>query len=259
MSKPHKPADSDVVVGKGARHVACFLHPTSCGVCQTAIAGKPGSHRDVSRTKMLRTPPVPCGSKACPRWQSPCRIVVECADAIASRLAPTVICAVHKCCVHQHYRGSKACPRWQSPCRIVVECADAIASRLAPTEMSAEHKCCMVMFAMAAHVSKCIISLSKARGCSSIIAQGHDYYHSKIASTPPPCRLACTHSSIVHETPHDSSEPSASGHRDDDPRHGPAICLLLWRDRGQHLLCPADHWPDRAGHRPDQMRFELLE
>ena len=46
---------------------------------------------------------IPLWERACPRWQSPCHINVECADAIASRLAPTVVCAVHKCCVHHHY------------------------------------------------------------------------------------------------------------------------------------------------------------
>ncbi len=52
---------------------------------------------------------IPLWERACPRWLSPCHINVECADAIACRLAPTVICAVHKCCVHQQYLWERRC------------------------------------------------------------------------------------------------------------------------------------------------------
>ncbi len=93
---------------------------------------------------MLRPPPLPCGSQACPRWQSPCHINIECADAIASRLAPTVVCAVHKCCVHHHYPvGARLARDGNLPATSISNVQTPSRASPAPTVVCAVHKCCV--------------------------------------------------------------------------------------------------------------------
>ncbi|CAI8828409.1 hypothetical protein EMIT0P218_11052 [Pseudomonas sp. IT-P218] len=86
----------------------------------------------------------------------------------------------------------------------------------------------------------------------AIITPWHDYYQSKLSSTVAVKPLACAHSLLFNETRYDPSDSGAPRHRDNDPRHGAAVRLLLRCDRRQHLLCAANHWADRTGHRPDQ-------
>ncbi len=86
----------------------------------------------------------------------------------------------------------------------------------------------------------------------SLIPQRNNCYHSKPSSAVPVSPLACAHSLLLSETRYEPSQPSAPRHRDNDPRHGAAVCLLLRCHRCQHLLRPTDHRPDRAGQHHGQ-------
>ncbi len=81
--------------------------------------------------------------RACPRWQFPCHINCESADAIASRLAPTVVCAVHKCCVHHHYPvGARLARDGNLPATSMSNVQTPSRASPAPTVICAVHKCC---------------------------------------------------------------------------------------------------------------------
>ncbi len=154
------------------------------------------SYRVLCRKQNLSSNTNPLWERACSRKRWFSHIDVECATAIASRLAPTGFIGVHKIrYTPQIPCRSRACSRKRCVRHIDIERADVFASRLAPTGFSGVHK----------------IWFKTPIPCGSGLARESGVSAKEMLDVPPPSRASSAPTDFLSYTKSESEHKSPVG------------------------------------------------